>query len=427
MFSKLYTENFRNLSNEEISFRTRRGSLKQAAFFFGDNGVGKTSIIYALGFLKCTTDAFLYNFRIHQSNSTVQPFNLRQHAQQHTRLGAKGALKIHYELIIDKELYIYTLEFTPEGTLEKEVLFRKVRGNFHVLFSYTGHALYLCDQEFSKSMEPWLRRQFNEHIQNYTFLSLIYYGYREDIIHPKNHLCEFLKRLGRYHLQHESFNHQDHFNIVENQSVYATHGISPSEFELFQNAGGVLVTQVAKVLYPNIDHVRYKYEKQKDGKLAYQLMTYIKVGDQVQLAQNHQLPKSYFSFLEFCFALLDLLVGNAVVYDDMDALFSSETLKYFIKNITQKTSAQVMMTFNTPELLNYIDPIFAYIFIENNGLVSIRCIDDIEIIRDSHNILKRYESGQYNHYVPINESGRSYKLLMWFDQYVTSFKKKIGL
>ena len=80
MLSYIELKNFKSLTNVKIDFRGRNKKPKKMVFIYGENGSGKTNLIYSILFLRKSlltlhnniTIQKLYNERIHDILSDIE-------------------------------------------------------------------------------------------------------------------------------------------------------------------------------------------------------------------------------------------------------------------------------------------------------------------------------------------------------------------
>lgn len=423
MLAKVYTENYRNLQDGVISLRNRKGAVKQFIFLFGENGVGKSSFVDLFAFLKQSCNALYYNSRVIQMTKETPLFNLKEAALQNLRMGSNQNLVLIYELVINRDHYDYQLRLSPDGNIVSESLIRRAHNEYHVVFSATETGLYIDEKLLSQRNREIVERYYHDYGQDYTVLSIFYFAERSEKIRVKKSLRELLRKCGRIHIQSDELHHVEYQNIIEDFGVSSSHGYAQEDLVHFYKASSIVISEIVKSIYPQVDHVRYEF-KREGSMLTYKLVTYMNTGDGVQKAHDCHLPSSYKEVLDFCTVFLDSYVGNPVVYDNVGRNFSPETLKYLLGKILKRATGQAIFTLNYPTLLNYVDSHYIYVFQKEDSYAKISSLEDIETIRENHNIRKRYESGVYDQFNPVFPDYNHYRLMEWFDKHVELFVKK---
>lgn len=426
MYASLYMRNFRSFHDAYMSFRNKKGSIKPIVAVFGNNGIGKTSLLMAFSFLKQSCDHIYYNSMLEQqTDSALRPFNLQFSVSEHFRTGASGPMHLIYECVLEKTIYVYEILFDSEYRLISESLSYKMNHDYNILFKRDRKNIYIYPGMISKKNDETVRKHFLKYRDSATLLSVLFYSEKNDGVHIKKTLHRFIKFVSLQHIDHDNFIHQQHFNILEQRKINVYEGSMGMRDRLFLEASAFAVEKVLKTMQSNVHKIKYEYTKNKTKKdyYDYKMKIYIKTETGIQMIKHSMIPRSAFKLMQLCNVLLDAYLGNQVILDDFTDGLQHEVSKALIEFFIAKASSQIFLTMNHIDIMNELDRKSIYIFVKEASSLNLQCIDDISSVRENHNLRLRYETGVYDDH-SIEKDPYAYRELTKLDEAVESMLLK---
>lgn len=417
MYSRLNLKNFRCFRDTDISFRTKKGSVKPAILIYGNNGSGKTSLMHSFSFLHQTCIQIHYNNALGKRKSKQLPYNLEHEVKRHYLASASGTMELVYEIVLKKNIYIYELIFNDEYHLVSEALLKKEQQNYVVLFAADRYGFTMGKGTVQKQYYPMVEALYQRYFGEATLLSVFHYGQKQELFQIKKSLNTFINFVSLQHIDHAAHRHQDIFNIVENKKIEMESGIADAPTKVFITASELVMNSILRALFPNIDSIKYEFKKLRNNEYRYALNTYVKTPQGSVIATPEMLSSSYMKVLYLLHGMMDSYLGNTLIVDDVCDGFHGKTLYTLINSLFERGKGQIILSLNSNDIMNLIDPKAIYLCQIENRDVKIKSLTDIEPIRTNHNIRSRYESGIYGDSA-IERIERPYIILNWYNKYV---------
>ena len=187
MFSKITLDNYASFNHFEFNLIENKTDkkAKRMAIIYGENGIGKTSLVRAVELLKKTYVALSASeelFKIiGQYNEKDIPFNLFNTAMSSFRIdsminrarkvGAVEDTRLTYEMIISRKRYVYSMSFGGRAIIEEKLLCDGL-----TIFKAKNHRLTMSeDNFFDEQLRDRLQSLFKMYFgERYTFLSCVF-------------------------------------------------------------------------------------------------------------------------------------------------------------------------------------------------------------------------------------------------------------
>ena len=183
MFSKITLDNYASFNHFEFNLIENKTDkkAKKMAIVYGENGIGKTSLVRAVELLKKTYVALSASEEISKVisqynetdfittlfNTTMSGFRIGSIINRARKFGSTEDTKLTYEMIISRKRYIYSMSFDNKAITEEKLLCDGL-----TIFKARRHRLMMSEDCFlDEQLKERLRSLFNMYFgERYTFL-----------------------------------------------------------------------------------------------------------------------------------------------------------------------------------------------------------------------------------------------------------------
>ena len=187
MFSKIILDNYASFNHFEFNLIENKTDkkAKKMAVVYGENGIGKTSLVRAVEILQKTYIALVAteefskiigqysdnNFFQNVFATSMSSFRIDAIANKIRKVGSVEDTKLTYEMLIARKRYVYSMSFDSKGIKEEKLLCDGL-----TVFKAKKHRLTMNSDFFlDEQMRDRLNGQFKMYFgDKYTFLSCIF-------------------------------------------------------------------------------------------------------------------------------------------------------------------------------------------------------------------------------------------------------------
>jgi len=428
MFSHLKLENFKSFNKIEIDFRGTHKLPKNMIFIYGENGSGKTNLVYAFQFLRETIKTLnnqdvlsklLENFKNNlKENSNISindpqfPFllgDLNKIKEEAYMIESTGDMVLEYGFNLDNIEGTYKLVFGD--VLKEESLYYQLDKNRGYLFNLTNDTKILSkktfhDLEYRDDLQDSIEKFWGKH----TFLSIL-----DNEIKIKNN--EYLKkRIGKnlFKVMEFFIRHSikcKHGNTGEtsimgtrhNALIELVNGKIPlsKKNELLKKEK--LVRYFLTSIYSDIKDVYYSKKISEDkSQIEYQLYLKKIIGGSLRDINFSLESTGTQNLIRLFLPLVECAMGNVSIIDEADSGIHDLLFRTLIESVADSIEGQLIITTHNTTLLEKLNNEYIYfILVDNKGNKKVININDYdERTQVSHNIRERYLKGMYGG-VPI--------------------------
>lgn len=429
MIAKIYIKNFKSIKSQVISFRNKKGGIKNNIFVFGDNGSGKTSFIQAIAFLKEITQLLQFN-EIFKSrpypnyHHSYVPVSMSDFVKRLYRFGANDEMVVGYDLIINKKTFVYEVCFSPNGIVFCESLYKKVKNKYDKIFTYDQGRFDLGKGVITNSVGNYIDKEFIKFQNQTTFLGFLYYAQEKEMIKNRKDLSDILNFIKYQHINYEFHQFYQRFNYRYDTNITAFQGYVNEEASKLIESSSPIANSFLVNLFPFLDYLKYDVRKIHEDMYYFQLLVYIKTDRSPELVEDLTvLPLSLRRLIGILTGILNAYMKSPYIQDDIDGYVQGNVLLRVVQELSS-AEGQVILTFNTTDLMNDIDPKAIYVCTDDNNSTLIYSIEDVEVIRSNHNVRLRYLDGRYGNRKNI-KSKEFYKYIRKYEKHVAEKGKAL--
>lgn len=419
MFSELYLENFKSFEKFNADFTKIKNYPKKAIVIYGENGAGKSNIVYAFQFLQESIQTLDFQIQfnelmdretIYKSKksllrvlSEMRPMDFLSLAEDCVMVDAEGKSVVEYHFVIDGAEGNYRLAFDTEGVKE-ESLYYRIKTSRGDLFKITNDKVMLSKSVFYNTE---LREMLEELIQQYwgkhTLLSILNKEFRE-----KNK-SYFSERINQNFFKVFDFFRSFITKCKKSHSISQIGGlhyrflnrldvgkILKKEEKTLQKKEDVLRIFLT-ALVSDVKDVYYKTWSADDPEyIEYELMFKKRIGNQLRDISVHLESTGTINLIELLAPVLEAYIGNTVIIDEADTGIHDLLFNELIKHAVESMEGQMILTTHNTTLLNEISHEYIYILLlDENGNKKLVSLGEFERIYPNHNVQTRYLEGLY--------------------------------
>lgn len=389
-------ENFQSFDRIELDLNGKKGSVKNHAFIYGENGSGKSNLINALFFLKVCSGS-LKKLTDHDGNpsTTTLDEDLKQLAKDMHMVGSEGPMKLTYTFSIGECNAKYSIEFDSNGTLIKEILENKVNSRKGVLFRLESgkEPHFVRGLVKDKRLRDKIKSEISQYWGNRSLICIL----KEDISKSNLefisnqinvNLLNFISEIESIQVDTKSF-------PILIPSIRLPKGMvkadKKSDLDIIQN----VISRFFSRLYTDVTGAFFKMEM-KDGFIDYELFFQKRISGKIR-----DIPASWESsgtqkMMNVMSALLSCIQGGCVFMDEMDTGIHDLLITGVIEQAIPDIKGQLVATTHNTCLMDELNPDNVYVIgVDMDGYKKIRCISSIERIRDTNSIRHKYYEGNF--------------------------------
>ena len=378
MISKIVLDNFAAFGHFEFDLVENKTDkkAKQLAIVYGENGIGKTSLVRAVEFLKRTYIALVateemakilgnfekQEFLINILKNSLADFRIDSIIKKRRRIGTNKELtQLQFEIILEKKKYVYDISLDNYGINEEKLLC-----NGLLVFKATKKSLLVKDEFFlSDDIKEKLNSSFAMYFgDKYSFLSCIAFLRRSlsasffDKAVSKE-LLLFMKELDDLVVvTRETFNMEAQDFGVNNKSNDFLPNYFRGQYSDKLNSKKenteLALSMFFSSLYSNIRGVKYRIDADNNGNQSYTLCFVESKNDETALVpydfESTGTKKLVFLFNNF----YQIATKDSVVFiDEIDEGINDILLRDIFNSLDESIKGQLVVTTHNTLLLKH--------------------------------------------------------------------------
>lgn len=421
MFSKITLDNYASFNHFELNLVENKTDkkAKKMAIIYGENGIGKTSLIRAVELLKRTYVALAaseelskvigqYNekdFVMSVFNSTMSGFRVESIINRAHKVGSSEETKLTYESIILRKKYIYSMSFSSNSITEEKLLCDGV-----TIFKAKKHRLTLSENDFLDiQLKERLNASFKMYFgERYTFLSCIFSARRsiaksffEGALSPN--LRAFLDMLDKIVVfTKDQFNSEIvSLGLSNSSNIFLPNFFSgryTDNLKTRKEKTETALTMFFSSLYSNIVGAHYVIETNPQGLQQYSLYFIEKTGnDTVDVPYQYESTgtKKLVTLFDY---LYKAATDNCVIFiDEIDEGINDILLRDIFNSIDDSIVGQFIVTTHNTLLLKASLKRNIYLLDrgQDNNVVSYSLDEFGRKIQPATDVIGQYLNGLY--------------------------------
>lgn len=428
MFTLLKLENFKSFKNVTLDIRGKYKKPKKFIFIYGENGSGKSNLVYAFNFLRESIHTLDYQNKMEElfnNPKNIPPSNyqslisnkylpfyftdLKKLRDEVYMIGSTDDMVLEFHFTINDIEGVYRLVF--DDTLKEESLYYLLDERRGFLYNLKRDTKQLSnkifkDDDYRKDLEGYIEQYWGKH----TFMSIL-----ENERHKKNqkfikkrvsnNLFEVINYLRNFSIRYKygrfgekQIMNTQHFALVDLKS-----GVIPISDEKILEEKEELVRYFLTSLYSDIKDVYYSKKFDSDNnEIEYKLFLKKLIGNKIRDIDFTIESTGTQNLLDILLPLIEVCLGNTAIIDEADSGIHDLLFNELIENVGEVIEGQLIITtHNTTLLENLNNENIYFIQVDSNGNKRIVNINDFDTRTQMyHNIRERYLKGIYGG-VPI--------------------------
>ena len=421
MFSKIILDNYASFDHFEFDLIENKTDkkAKKMAIVYGENGIGKTSLIRAIEILQKTYVALVATEEVSKLisqynqqdlfftifNTSISSFRIASIIEKCRKIGAKENTKLTYELLIAKKRYIYSMSFGDTSIDEEKLLCDGI-----VLFKAKKHKLSMSDMHFvDEPMKEKLRGLFSMYYgDKYTFLSCIF-SLRKSVTKQyfsdamSQELTAFLTALDKVTVvTKDPFNAEiNNLGINSSSDVFLPNLVSgkySEDLKSKKEKTEMALTMFFSSLYSNIISAHYVIETSPQGIQQYSLHFLEKAGDDiVDIPSSLESTGTNRLIGLFNYIYKAATDDGAIFIDEIDEGINDILLRDIFNSIDNSLTGQFVVTTHNTLLLKASLKKNIYLLNrdQNNNVVSYSLDEFGRKIQPATDVVGQYLNGLY--------------------------------
>lgn len=427
MFSKIIADNFTTFDHfvfDLIENRTDK-KAKNMAIIYGENGIGKTSLIKCFEFLKRSSDSlivtesvgrFFASIKNNGNPETIEKSFLNiwgsafddhrvsGYLKKYYKVNANSPMSLTYEIILNKKKYIYSASFD-----KKSIQNEKLICNGETIFSCLINRLELYPRHFLKEdlnekLESSFKMYFGE---KHTFLSCLHYlrrnisssffkaGVSRELLSFLDYLDSVIvvTKEDEYILSRDAIPTYsgDFLNPISNGSYSEKMMEKKKKTE-------IALSMFFSSLYSSIDSVEYRISTSDSGKQTYHLYFVENKNDEIIRVPFEMESTGTQKMISLFTTLYELVKGKrTIIIDEIDNGINDILLQNIFESLDGLINGQFIVTTHNTLLLRH--SIKKYIYLldrdENNHVISYSLDEFKRKIQAGTDIIGQYLKGLY--------------------------------
>lgn len=419
MFSKLILENFKAFNHFELNLMETESlkKVKKLAMIYGENSIGKTSIIDAFSLLSNTFHAMrkISSLKDIITKNTM-PFNgslesflndFRVDAliSELRKVGNTDLMVTHYEgyLMGSKEKFVYEMKF--DSNL---IVFEKLLINNNIVFKFDkkNNALFISrDHIISEIVYDSILEALKVYFGNFTFLSCLDSVAFKNVANASYHhafsqqLVNFMSMIEMMMVKTADDFSWSPKERISTFAVNVVNGILRSkDDELRLQRTEQALSMYFGSLYSNIKGVEYKITSDENGTRSYSLYFKEKNESGILIVPYHMVSTGTKKMVDLFVYLYSACINNViVVIDEIDTGINDLLLKYIFDGISSDVAGQLILTTHNTLLLKSSLKKNIYL-LDRNGTFGVYAYSLDEFgrkIQEKTDIIGQYINGLY--------------------------------
>ena len=396
MIQSISLRDFQSFESIVFDLSASRGSCKNLAAIFGENGSGKSHLIDAARFLSetmSTAKASEGYMDLDSGSIFTTSEGLGSIARRRIRLGSDGGPRAEYAFRTEDVSGTYLMAFDRDGHLIEEELTSTLEGRRRVLFHAKSdgsrHTADMDDRVFS---DRGCRERFDVVAEmmwgRHTLLSLLCCEHEADgnALHPG--LVTAMGCLSNVSVYPTASGDRSRGNALERGTVRASR-------ENILDAYGKAISRFLLRVCTDIKGAHYEKQRLGDD-ISYNLVIEKRMCGQVVEIPVGMESDGIRNLIALLPGLLEAVRGRTVFIDDADSGIHEKMFRDIVMDTVPEIHGQLVMVCHSTGLMERLKPSSTYLLImdaeANKGVCA---ISDITVTQKTNNNRNRYLSGKF--------------------------------
>lgn len=431
MLSYIKLTNFKSFTNIMLDFRGKQGVPKKIAFIYGENGSGKSNLMYSMFFLSRTLITLRNQEKLNDLNEskfedilsnvndTIAKDNILRSILKHSfstledLIGEYKTINSTENLIIEIGFYIdgkngsYVVEFEDDRVVFEELKYQLIE-RMGTLFSISDEKEKLSpsiflDSEYKQELTLNVEKYWGKH----TFMSILFNELQNKNLkfiesRVNKNLLEIIGWLRRYSVLCKS-NHSESakvaipYKLLQNLEEGVVKKKENKELKAFEQVLNMFFSQ----LYSDIKKVYYNIIKRDDG-YHYELIVK-KLFDGKIIDVPFKLESTGTQKLLDVFPYLFMAIrGETVLIDEVDSgihdLLFCNIIELLEESLEEETEGQFIATTHNTVLMKHLSKDNIFILkADAEGYKEVVTISEYDFrTQKTNNIQQKYLNGDYS-------------------------------
>lgn len=423
MFSYLILENFKSFNKIVFDFRGPNKAPQNMIFIYGENGSGKTHLIYAFQFLKETIrtlniqnrmSVFLDNIKkdssldsnkmIDLKNLPIFFRNLKTLVEDARTIDSIGDIILEYGFNLDGIEGKYRLVF--DDILKEESLYYQIDKNRGYIFNLTNDKKILSPKvffngEYKETLEDLIEQFWGKH----TLLSIL--DNEMEIKNPdylkkrlNKNLFKVMHFFTTFSVKCKSGNKGEFsaFGTKYKSLINLEEGSLPINEENLLLQKEELIRYFLTSIYSDIKDAYYVKEIDTQNKeIGYKLYIKKLIGGKLRNIDFSLESTGTQNLLDLFLPLLECAYGNTSVIDEADSGIHDLLFNVLIEDVSNYIQGQLIVTTHNTTLLEKLkNENIYFILVDINGNKKVVNVNQYkQRTQVTHNVRERYLKGMY--------------------------------
>lgn len=417
MFSKLVLDNFKSFTHFEFDLVQNKieKKAKRMAVIYGENAIGKSSIIDAFNLLLKSSNSIFsltYRKKLFGEEPIFKQFPISKYGQTdefsltaqefiscYKKIGSTGDMSLEYEGFIKSGKFVYKLVFDSTSIVGEKLL---INGNLVFSIDRYGNPKLSNNDFLSSELNSKIIERFKMYSKSHSLLSCInsvLFEINRNYFNKStsDSLRQFILEVANIRVSKSD----DEIPMMKDFSgkllpslVYGEYNDSMKEqLELTK----VALTMYFSSIYPHIDKIDYDITP-LDDKRYYEIV-FVEMTGANESRVHYNLSSTGTKKLLQLFPVFYELVesNNIVLIDEMDSGINDVLLKDMFESLGEEIKGQLIVTTHNTLLLKSVNKKYIYLLDrDENGSVISYSLDSFgRQIQEQTDIIGRYLKGLY--------------------------------
>ena len=418
MFCKLVLDNFKSFSHFELDLVQNKVErrAKKMAIVYGENAIGKSSIVDAFNLLSKTSNSIIalsyrtkyfgdnpfYNNPLidKYSNSDSFVLTVSECIPIYKKIGSKGNMSLQYEGFIKAGKFVYKLVYDSKAIVGEKLF---VNGEIVFAVDRYGNA-QLNENDFSsEELRKQIKERYKMYGKNHSLLAcinslLFEINYTYSNKSTSDSLKQFNAEINKLRIS----KNENEIPFMKNfmgkllpSLVYGEYNESlKSKLELTK----IALTMYFSSIYPQINKIDYDISSSQDGKKYYEIV-FVEENGGSESRVSYNLSSTGTKKLLQLFPIFYEIVedDNIVIIDEIDSGINDVLLRDIFESLGKEIKGQLIVTTHNTLLLKSVNKKYIYLLDrdENNNVISYSLDSFGRQIQDQTDIIGRYLKGLY--------------------------------
>lgn len=410
-FRSLEFENYKSFDKVNFDLMLTKKKVKNLAVIYGENGVGKSTVISAIKNLRQSLDTRINRINFekftnenfdsiekYRNKFVLPPMSFGDIFKDVPTFDTENQTisKVKYNFCIDGKNGIYTLRFNNEQLLNEKLEFT-VKKNRGILFDISSNSFKINSILLkNKTLKRKIFDLLDLYWGNHSFLSIINEMISQNDINiniiPIN-LTKIIKCFSSICILDSKFKS---FGSMVPSLLKGTVLDTKKTIESLNSAKDTIKYFLNK-MNSNIQNAEYKFDHLENGNLNYELFLTERINGKLLKLSSSLASDGTKSTIELLPFLVNIMNGNVVAIDELDKDIHDLLLIRLVNEINNADiNGQLIFSTHNTLIMDEINSKAIYcINSDINGKRTINTIDKFGRISDTSSISKLYREGRF--------------------------------